>query len=170
MYISPVFKKSFLLLILLAVCSVPVFAQDHNTLKPLLINLKGWQAEKADGMSMSTGGMRMITANRSYKKGKLELNATVMVGSQTMTMGQTQQMQMETDDMRVKMTTIDGFKTNLNYDKQENSGGIMVFLDNNQNNAAMFILNFQGMDENQALKLAKKFNWQAMKKAAEKLL
>ncbi|MEA2107805.1 MAG: hypothetical protein U9P07_00080 [Pseudomonadota bacterium] len=170
MNISPALKKSFLFLILLTIFSIPAYAQDHTALTPLLIKLGGWQAEKADGMSMSTGGMRMITANRTYNKGKLELNATVMVGSQAMTMGQTQQMQMETDDVRVKMTTIDGFKTNLNYDKRENSGGIMVFLENNQSNAAMFILSFQGMDENQALKLAKKFDWQAMKKTVAKLL
>jgi hypothetical protein len=170
MKVSAILKKGFLSLILLAAFSLPTFAQDHATLTPLLVNLGGWQAEKADGMSMSTGGMRMITANRSYNKGSQELNATVMVGSQAMTMGQMQQMQMETDDVRVKMTTIDGFKTNLNYDKRKNSGGVMVVLGGSQNSTAMFILNFQGMDENQALKLAKKFDWKAMKKAAAKLL
>ena len=170
MKVSPVLTKGFLSLLLLAVFSLPAFAQDHTVLKPLLINLGGWQAEKAEGMSMSTGGMRMITANRTYKKGSQELNATVMVGSQAMARGQMQQMQMETDDVRVKMTTIDGFKTNLHYDKRENSGGIMVVLGGSQNSTAMFILNFQGMDENQALKLAKKFDWQAMKKTAAKLL
>ena len=164
------FKNSLWIIILTVIFTIPVQAQDHNALKPLLINLAGWQAEKADGMSMATGGMRMITANRTYKKGQLELNATVMIGSQAMAMGKTQQMQMENDDVRVKMTTIDDFQTSLSYNKQENDGGIMVVLENKRNNTAMFILNFQGMDENQALKLAKKFDWQAMKKAAEELL
>ncbi len=170
MNLAPTFRKSFLVMILLATFSLPAYAQNHTALTPLLVNLSGWQAEKADGMSMSTGGMRMVTANRSYKKGGQELNATIMIGSQAMTMGQMQQMQMETEEVRVKTTTIDGFQISLNYDKQENSGGIMVILGSNQNNTAMFILNFQGMDENQALKLAKKFDWQAMKKSAGKLL
>jgi hypothetical protein len=170
MNLLSIFKKSFLFMILLAAFSLPAYAQNHTALTPLLVNLDGWQAEKADGMSMSTGGMSMITANRSYRKGGQELEATIMVGSQAMAMGQMQQMQLETDEVRIKTTTIDGFQTNLNYDKQENSGGIMVILGSSQNKSAMFILNFEGMDENQALKLAKKFDWQAMKKAAGKLL
>jgi hypothetical protein len=162
-------KTFFILLLLLGIFSAPVLAQSHSTLTPLLGNLPGWQAEKADGMSMETGGMRMINATRSYTKGSQELNAVVMVGSQAMTMGQMQQMKMETDDVRVKIETIDGYKVNSSYNKHEKSGGIMVVLGSSQASGAMFMLNFEGMDDAQALKLSKKFDWKAMKKATAKL-
>lgn len=162
-------KMIFILLLLLGFSSAPVFAQSHSTLTPLLGNLSGWQAEKAEGMSMDAGGMRMINATRSYTKGSQDLNAVVMVGSQAMTMGQMQQMKMETDDVRVKVETINGFQVSSSYNKHENSGGIMVVLGSSQASGAMFMLNFEGMDDSQALKLARKFDWQAMKKATAKL-
>jgi len=162
-------KMIFILLLLLGFSSAPVFAQSHSTLTPLLGNLSGWQAEKAEGMSMDAGGMRMINATRSYAKGSRELNAVVMVGSQAMTMGQMQQMKMETNEVRVNIESINGFQVSSSYNKQEKSGGIMVMLGGNQTSGAIFMLNFEGMDDHQALKLAKKFDWKAMKKATAKL-
>ena len=47
MNLLPIFKKSFLFTILLAAFSLPAYAQNHTALTPLLVNLDGWQAEKA---------------------------------------------------------------------------------------------------------------------------
>ena len=162
-------KTIVIILLLLGISHSPALAQGHNTLVPLLAALPGWQAEKAEGMSMNAGGMKMINATRSYAKGSRELNAVVMVGSQAMTMGQMQQMKMETNEVRVNIESINGFQVSSSYNKQEKSGGIMVMLGGNQTSGAIFMLNFEGMDDHQALKLAKKFDWKAMKKATAKL-
>ena len=47
---------------------------------PLLIDLDGWQGNKADGVSMEMPGNSMTSAKRDYKRGAAQLQVTVLMG------------------------------------------------------------------------------------------
>jgi hypothetical protein len=144
-------------------------AADHTLLTPLLIDLKGWNAEPARGMTMDMGNSKMINAGREYRQGGKELNAMVFLGNQAMTQGGMQAMKTETAEGKMSITTIDGFKVKIFYDKKEHSGGVMVQLSQNQQQGAMFTLVYKGLSEEEGLKAAKKFDWKEMKNSVDKL-
>jgi hypothetical protein len=150
--------------------AVPARAQQTNALTPLLVDLAGWAADPAEGVNMNMPGMKMINAVREYNRGGQQATAMVMVGSSGMTQGQIQQMNLETDQARVRVVTINGFKVHISVDKADKSGGITVFLSQRQNDSALFTLYFEGIPEKEGLAMAKKFNWQQMKGAADKLM
>ncbi|MBW1644913.1 MAG: hypothetical protein JRJ56_01115 [Deltaproteobacteria bacterium] len=156
--------------LLLAAAVVPAGAQGHTSLTPLLIKLDGWQAEEPEGMTMNTGGINMVTATRKYVQGQKELDAMLMVGNQPMAMGQQEQMSVDTAHGRMRIRQINGFQVHTTLDKRDNSGGVMVVLGKKEGSGAMFILTFKGISDEEALKIAKKFDWQAMRKQTAKLL
>ena len=65
-------------------------AQPHEALKPLLIDLEGWDADEAEGMNLDMGSMKMLNAVREYEKGTEKLTAIVIIGNQKMEQGQMQ--------------------------------------------------------------------------------
>ena len=140
-------------------------ASAHEALLPLLVDLDGWSAEEAQGMSMDMGGMRMVNATRSYTQGDARLDAMLMAGDQSMAQAQVPEMNMETEDGRARVSQIDGFKVYSSYDSQDNSGGVVVFLGDGQSKGGVFTLSFQGLPDSQALEIARKFDWSAMKAA-----
>lgn len=145
-------------------------AEPQDALKPLLLDLDGWNAGASEGLSMDMGTMKMVNAVREYEKGAEKLTAMVMIGNQMMAQGQLQEMNMETDEGKVKITTIDGFRVHTNYDKAGKSGGVIVFLNQDIENSCIFTCYFEGISEDDALTLAKKFDWQKMKQATGKLI
>ena len=170
-YITGKAFASMILLLGLAL-TVTAYAGNQDLLTSLLIDLKGWNADKAEGMSMDMGAMKMINASRNYTKEASKIDAIVLVGSQAMAQAQAsaQDMKLETADSRVEMKEIDGFRTQVVYDKKENTTAVVVFLAMSQTSGAMFSFSCKGIPEKEAMKLAKQFDWKKMKKVAEKLL
>jgi len=144
-------------------------AEKDNLLKPLLIELKGWNSDDPQGMSMNMGGMNMITASRNYTKGNKNIDAMVFLGNQAMTQGKMQEMTAESDETSIKISTIDGFKTHFVENKNDNSISLMVFLAQGQAQGAMFIFSSNNLSKNNAISCAKKFDWKKMKAAVQKL-
>ena len=54
----------------------------------------------------------------------------------------------------------------VTYEKQDKSGSILVYLKKDQSNSGVITFDFQGISEQEAMQLAKKFNWQGIKKLA----
>lgn len=161
-------SKVHVFVLTLVVVSVTIaHAEEHHSLTPLLIDLQGWEAEKAEGMSMDT--MKMTNATRSYTKNNKDITAMVIVGNNAMTQGQMQEMKAESMDVKVSISKIDGFQVHTSYDKNENSGSVIVFLSQSQTQGATFIVSYEGLSEKEALSLAKKFNWKKMKAVVEEL-
>ena len=165
---SLILNRLALVVVLIFFASAAV-AADHTLLTPLLVELDGWQGEPPSGMSMDMGSSKMINAGREYRQGGKQMNAMVMVGNQAMTQGSMQAMKAETAEGKMSISTIDGFKVQTFHDKKENSGGVMVQLSQNQHQGAMFTLVYEGLSEEEGLKIAKKFNWKEMKKSVDKL-
>ncbi len=145
-----------------------VFAGD--SLKGLLINLKGWQGEDAQTMSMDMNGVKMTNAVRTYEKGGKTIAATIMVTSRQMGMASFQQMSMTQGNIKIESKEINGFKVLNTHDGNENSGSLTVLLGESQNNSAIFSMAYEGLSNKDNLSMAKKFDWKAMKKAVKKLM
>jgi hypothetical protein len=70
----------------------------------------------------------------------------------------------ETSEGHMITSSVDGLPVTRSYTFKDKSGAIMVALGTN----AMFSLSFNGIAENEALTLAKAFNWKAMQAALPK--
>lgn len=158
------------LLFLVFICSGS-HSQQIPTYKSLCAQLKdlpGWKADKCEGMNMSGSAMgNMVTANRTYTKGKQELQSGIIWGMQA---GMhwapfSQKIQMETDENLIKIISVNGFDVGITFSKKENNGSIMVRLNKGEGVAkAIFFLHFENMKWQDALDIAKKFDWKGMEK------
>ncbi|MFC1811291.1 hypothetical protein ACFL03_01210 [Thermodesulfobacteriota bacterium] len=157
-------------LILIVAFVATAHAGDHQPLTPLLIDLQGWEAENPEGMSMDMGAMKMTNATRTYTKDDNSITAMVMIGSHAMTQGQMQEMKVETTDVKVSVSEIDGFQVHTGYDKNENAGSVTVFLSQGQTESALFMVSYQNLSEKEAMDLVKDFDWKKMKAVVDKLL
>jgi hypothetical protein len=135
-------------------------------LLPLLVELPGWTAAKADGMAMEAGGSRMVMAQRGYERGEAQLSAQIMIGpaAQGALAAANAGMKIETSESRMSSAVIDGLQVTRTFQISDKSGAIVVAL----GDAAMFMLTFNGIDEDEALRLSKTFNWQAIRAAVGK--
>ena len=151
--------------------SIPVYAGQYESLNPLLIDLNGWQAEPAEGMDMDMGGTKIIQAMRQYSRDGKEADAMIMVGNSMMTQAQgMQSMQMETAEVKVKVTTIDGYQVSIHHSKADNEGAVVVAFPGTEQMGATFIFHYTGLNENDGLSTAKKFDWKKIEKQAKKLM
>ncbi len=171
--LKPVLKFSYCLIVtwVLLTVSTPVYAGQYESLNPLLIDLNGWQAEPAEGMDMDMGGTKIIQAMRQYSRDGKEADAMIMVGNSMMTQAQgMQSMQMETAEVKVKVTTIDGYQVSIHHSKADNEGAVVVAFPGTEQMGATFIFHYTGLNENDGLSTAKKFDWKKIEKQAKKLM
>lgn len=156
----------FLIMTAVLVLSGAVKAEVYTTLTPHLVDLRGWEAEKAEGMDVNMPGMGMISATRMYTQGDKELAAMIMIGNEMMIAGHAG-IEMNTAEFSMSTKKINGFDVISRYDKIDKAGAITVFLEKGQTAGSFFVLSFSNIDENEALELAKQFDWTKMKKAVE---
>lgn len=147
--------------------SSPAHAQQSfQRFLPMLVDLQGWKGNKPDGVSMEMPGNSMVAATREYERGDARLNAQIIIGAAaqgalaTIAAG----MKVETNDARMSTSTIDGLQVATTFTKSDKSGAILVAL----GASALFTLSFNGVAEEEALTLAKKFNWKAIQAAIAK--
>ena len=143
-------------------------AEPSDYLKPLLIDLKGWKAEKPEGSSMSMGGMKMINAIRNYSKGNSNINATIMISNSAMIQGQTATT--ETSDAKVTSSKINGFNVIQGFNKIDKSGYVLINLAKKTTEGSLFMINYSGISNKEALKIAKKYNWKEIKTTTSKMM
>lgn len=124
---------------------------------PFLIDLNGWTGEKPDGMTMEVPGTSMITATREYRRGDAQLSAQIITGpaAQGATAATQSNVNIETGDAHMRTATINGLPVASSYTVKDRSGIILVALGAN----AMFSMSFKGLAEDEALSLAKQFDW-----------
>ncbi len=163
-------SRSVILALLLALpvllTIAPVRAEPvFQRLTPLLIDLDGWQGKKADGMSMDMPNGSMTTATREYQKGSAKANAAVMVGQAAVgaLTPLASGMKINTSEGHMLTDDIQGMKVLKTYTTAQKSGALVVALDKD----AMFSFSYSGMTEDEALALAKKFDWKAIQAAAK---
>ena len=135
-------------------------AQPFERFFPFLIDLPGWTGAKPDGMSMQLGGLDMLTATRKYTREDARLEVGIMSGA-TAKAGLAMLksgMKLETSEGHVITETVDGVKLARTYTVKDKSGAIFVGL----TDSALFNFAYTGITEEEALGLAKRFDWKAM--------
>lgn len=132
---------------------------------PLLVDLQGWEGKTPDGMSMEMGSTSMLTATREYHRGPARLNAGIIMGpAATGALGAAQSgMNIETSEGHMIVATVDGFPVVKTFTIKEKSGALLVKL----GTAAMFSFSYNGLTEDEAVPLAKRFDWKAIQAMAQ---
>jgi hypothetical protein len=140
--------------------------QSFQRFIPFLVDLQGWKGNKPDGVSMEMAGNSMVTATREYERGEARLNAQVIIGpaAQGALAATNAGVKIETSDARMSTSTIDGLQVTRTFTISDKSGAILVAL----GTSALFTLSFNAVAEDEALTLARKFNWKAMQAAIPK--
>lgn len=133
---------------------------------PFLIDLDGWTGEKPDGMAMEVPGTSMITATREYRRGDAQLSAQIVTGpaAQGATAATRSNVNIETGDAHMRTANINGVPVASSYTVKDKSGIILVALGAN----AMFSMSFKGVAEDEALTLAKRFDWRSIQSSVPK--
>lgn len=132
---------------------------------PFLIDLDGWQGNKPEGVSMQATGTSMITATREYHRSPARLQAQVLIGpaAQGALAVTTGGMNIETTEGRMNTSSIDGLQVSRTFNFKQKSGAVIVALATD----AMFSMSFNGIADDEALTLARKFDWKAIQTAAQ---
>jgi len=135
-------------------------AQTFQRFTPFLIDLPNWQGRNAEGVSVDMGGNSMITATREYDRGAAHLSAQIFIGvaAQGALAATHTGMKIETSEGHMITSKVGGLPVTRSYTFKDKSGSILVEL----GDSAMFMLTFNGVTEDEALKLAQAFNWKAM--------
>ncbi len=155
------------LIALAAACLLPSTAaraqQGFQRFFPLLIDLQGWKGNKPDGMAMEVPGTSMVTAERGYERGGARLKAQILIGqaAQGALAATSAGVKIETADAHMSTSMMDGFQVTRTFTVSDKSGMILVALSAN----AIFSVSFNGVAEDEALTLAKKFNWKGIQSA-----
>jgi hypothetical protein len=143
--------------------SVARAQQGFQRFFPFLVELQGWKGNKPDGVSMEMIGTGIVTATRGYERGEARLNAQVIIGpaAQVALAATGAGVKIETSDARMSTSTIDGLQVTRTFTISNKSGAILVAL----GTSALFTLSFNGVAEDEALTLARQFNWKAIQAA-----
>ncbi len=144
----------------------PLFApaahaqESFRRFYPLLIDLQGWSGKEPDGFALEMPGNTMTTASREYRRGTVRLSAQVVTGPAAKGALATTQtaVDIETGDAHMRTSTIDGLPVAQTYTMHDKSGTVLVAL----GTSAMFSISFTGLGEDEALALARQFDWKAI--------
>ena len=167
-----IFVGMFLIFLILGTLN-PALGGQYESFGPYLVDLGGWTAKPVEGMDLDMGGTKMIQAMRRYTRNGYEADAMIMVGNSMMTQAQAQgmqSMQMENTEVKVKVTTIDGYQVSIHHSKVDKEGVVMVSLSAQNQQGGIFVFHYQGMNEKEGLKAAKQFNWKKIDKQAQKFM
>jgi hypothetical protein len=132
---------------------------------PLFIDLDGWQGDKADGVSMEMPGNAMTSAKRDYSRGNSQLHVAVLMGPAAAgALAPTQAgVKVETSEGHMITTTLNGFPVTESYNIPQKSGALLIAL----GPSAVLTVSYNGISEDDALALAKKFDWKAFQAATQ---
>jgi hypothetical protein len=133
---------------------------------PFLVDLDGWQGKKPEGMAMEMPGTSMIIAGREYQRGPARVHVQILIGSAAQgALAATQTgINVETTDGRMSTTTIDGLPVTKSINYKQKAGAILVALRAN----SVFSVSFNDISDDEALALARKFDWKAIQAALPK--
>ncbi len=162
--------RKFVLLLLAAGL---VFAGSFRDLYPYLIDLPGWNASKPEGSSTKIPfvGTAVVEAHREYTRGNATVRVTVGKGKGVMMAWAPFAMNMEYEDEHGwrKVKNINGFQVGIQYDKEGKSGSVVVNLTMGEQTVGVLDLEYEGITPDEALELAKKFDWKKIASVLQKL-
>jgi hypothetical protein len=150
--------------VLAAACSLAPAApaqEGFQRFYPFLIDLQGWTGKKPEGFTVEMPGNSMTTASREYRRGAAKFSAQVVTGpaAQGALAVVQASVDIQTGDAHMRTGPIDGLPVARTYTVHDKSGTVLVAL----TPSAMFSISFSGLGEDEALVLAKQFDWKAIR-------
>jgi hypothetical protein len=134
--------------------------QGYQRFVPFLVELPGWKANKPEGMAMEIGDASVVTATRNYERGAAHANASILMGApaQVALAATNAGLKFETADIHMSTSTLDGFQVTETYTVSNKTGAILVAL----GPSAVLTVAYNGLDEDEAMGLARRFDWNAI--------
>lgn len=167
--------------VLFAVCLLlaapaALFGAAYDPLLPLLVDIAGWQAEKAEGIDFSQAGMPGVSVVREYTSGDRNLSAAIMLGMQAGAQWMPEYKEgfrVETTDGSMDVRRVNGFLVYQAYNTEDATGGVVVLLletaADKPGTGAVLVVSFDDVSLDEGLRLAQKFDWKKMRDAAAKV-
>ncbi|SFM62921.1 hypothetical protein [Thermodesulforhabdus norvegica] len=157
---------------ILALFSLPCMAgqPEYEEICKYLVDLDGWKGNQCEGIKMSGSPMgSMVTAHKTYVQGDKELEAHVFYGAMAADYWSNYDRRIEIDSSEglVKTLEVNGFHVGISYDKKDHGGAVVVSLANSQDAPAVFMISFKNMSWEDALEIARQFDWQALRSLNE---
>lgn len=145
-------------------------AEQHDRLVPLLVDLEGWQAPPAKGMSLLSAQMKMISVNRSYTQNDKKLIVNIMVNSGPVLASDLQEFSSDNDTNSIQSRQVDGFWVKSSHTKKNSSGQLLVYLAYNQEANSLLIAEYSKMNEDEVLQIIKNLDLNKLKKVVSAML
>ncbi len=140
---------------------------NYTDLYDYLIELKGWDATRPTGSKIESPGMEIISVERTYRKGKMEMHVEVVMGSAAMGMWApfAAGFSMENPEELFKTTKIKGLPAGVNHRKKSRDGAVIVLLSDGKTNGkgSVFMINYLNMDYRDVISLTEKFPLEKLK-------
>jgi hypothetical protein len=138
-----------------------------QALFPLLVNLAGWEAGEPEGEELALSGGTISAATRSYARGGKEITANIVVGgfaeaARSLALPASavkERYSTLNGEQELVVRNVDGFRVQMAADRSAGTGTVVVVL----SDSAVFGLAFDGLSPDEALVLARRFDWQAMR-------
>jgi len=139
------------------------WANPLDSIKPLLLDLPGWQAKPAEGFNSYHDPIKMINASRRYTRGNQSIDAVLFLTNQVEETGWLDSnLNFESAGSSIITETIDGFQIFRANRKYKNEVVIIVVIQRKENEGAFLALSYKNISVEEALKLAKQFDWNDM--------
>jgi hypothetical protein len=132
---------------------------------PFLVDVPGWEGQKASGFTIEGENGAMTTATREYRRGAAHAQVSIIIGpaAEGALSPIASGMKMETPDGHMLPIEIAGLKAMTTYQNSDKSGGIVVALAEN----AALSFTYDGLAEDEALALAQKLDLKGLQAAAK---
>jgi hypothetical protein len=170
-HIVAIFAACFIL-----AASAGLFAASFDPLLPLLVDIAGWKADKAEGIDFSQAGMQGVSVIREYSSGEKGLSAAIMMGTQAGAQWMPEYKEgfkVESPEGSMEVRKLNGFLVYQAYNIGDSTGGLIVLLleaaADKPGSGALLVVSFEGVSFDEGLKLAQKFDWKKMKDTAAKV-
>lgn len=145
-------------------------AEQHDRLVPLFVDLAGWQAQPAQGMSLLSAQMKMISANRNYSQSDKNLTVSILVNSGPVLDSDLQEFNSDNETLTIYSRQIDGFWVKSTHTKENRSGQVLIYLDYNQEATGLLIAEYAKMDEEEVMQVIKNMDLKKLKKVVSGML
>ena len=159
-------RRRFLAAALALAAAGPAAAEPaFRRLIPLFVDLPGFEGRKPDGVTTQTGEGTLTTASRFYVKAPATFEVTVVSGAgvESPTGAFTQDLNATSAAGHVSTEEIDGFRLMKTYSVNEKSGALLIGLAR----STTMTVDYRELTEDEAVALARKFDWKAIAAAAK---
>ncbi len=134
---------------------------NYTDLYRFLVDLKGWNATEPTGSKIDSTGMQIVSAERTYRKGDMEMHVEIVIGPAAMGMWApfAAGFSMENPEELFKTIKIKGLMAGVNHHKKGRDGAVIVLLSDGKNTGkgSVFMINYLNMDYKDVVSLTEKF-------------